>query len=212
MFDSQTLGTIAELGLGLAGFSGVVLVLTSVGAELSRLEKDRLGIMLGSSLGATFLALVPIVVAATGLAPEPSCRISNGIMAAYTAGFLRYYVSATLALRGQAPELVTPLPFWSVNIGYSLNLALQSAAVFGIIACSPAYLIGLFWLLCHGAYQFGRILFIRPRGAAARSASGTPVQVIPGPVEAELQVIAPVDAASSGERAGAPGSQGVETG
>ena len=163
VFDAETLGTIAQLGLGLAGFSGIALVLTRGGAELSRLEVDRLGIMLGSSLGASFLGLLPLVIGAYVEAEGHGCRIASGAMAVYTAGFLRYYVRATLRMRAEAPELVTPLPFGSVTAGHAANLMLQIGAAAGLLACVPVYLTGLTWLLFHGAYQFGRILFIRPR-------------------------------------------------
>lgn len=167
MLDTETLGTIAEVGLGLAGFSGIVIVLTSGGAALRRLESDRLGIMLGSSLGATFLALLPLVLAPFGIEAAAACRIASAVMAAYTAGFLRYYVTATLDMRARAPELVTPGPFGGVIAGHSANLLLQGAAALGMVACAPAYVLGLYWLLFHGAYQFARVLFIRPRAAAA---------------------------------------------
>lgn len=165
MFDATTLGTIAQLGLGLAGFSGIALVLTRGGSALTRLETDRLGIMLGSSLGATFLGLLPLILPGFRLDETAACRTASAVMAVYTTGFLRYYVSKTLGMRSRAPELVTPLPFGLVTAGHGANLLLQIGAVGGLVACVPAYLTGLFWLLFHGAYQFGRILFIRPREA-----------------------------------------------
>ncbi len=171
MTDAGILGTIAELGLALAGFSGIALVLTRGGARLTRLETDRLGIMLGSSLGATFLALLAIVLDSSIAAGDTACRSASAVMAAYTAGFLRYYIGATLRMRAPAPELVRPLPFGSAITGHAANLLLQGGAALGFIACAPAFLAGLVWLLFHGAYQFGRILFIRPRHLAVEEAT-----------------------------------------
>jgi hypothetical protein len=73
-------------------------------------------------------------------------------------------------MRSQAPEIVTPLPFGFVITGHAANLVLQIVATAGVTSCDGAYGIGLFWMLFHGAYQFTRILFIRPqvRAAAAR--------------------------------------------
>lgn len=176
MFDVETLSTIAQLGLGLAGFSGIALVLTRGGAELTRLETDRLGIMLGASLGATFLSVLPLVLPDLGAA---GCRIASTVMAAYTAGFLVYYVKATLSMRHEAPELVKPWPFGSVTAGHVANLVLQIAASLALLECSWAYLVGLYWLLFHGAFQFGRILFIRPRpksGTAGSAADADPAR------------------------------------
>lgn len=163
MFDADTLATIAQLGVGLAGFSGIALVLTRGGAELTRLESDRLAIMLGSSLGATFLGLLPLVLATVEPRADLQCRMASGIMAAYTVGFLRFYVIRTWRMRAQAPEIVHPAPFGLVIAGHSANVVLQIVALAQVVACTPAYMIGLFWMLFHGAYQFGRILFIQPR-------------------------------------------------
>lgn len=170
--DSAALQTFAELGLGLAGFSGVALVLMRGGAALNQLESDRLGIMLGSSLGAMFLSILPLVLSATDLDPNLQCRASSAVMAVYTAGFLRFYMLRTLRMRREAPEIVTGVPFGLVSAGHAVNLLLQGVSAAGVVACGPAYLAGLFWLLFHAAYQFGRILFIRPR-VPARSTPAT---------------------------------------
>jgi hypothetical protein len=186
VFDHGALETFAQLGLGLAGFSGIVLVLMRGGASLTRLESDRLGIMLGSSLGATFLAVVPFVVEGSSLSPGVQCRICSAIMAAYTAGFLRYYITRTLRMRDVAPEIVHPLPFALASTGHALNLVLQVAAIAGAIACTPAYMVGLFYMLFHAAYQFGRILFIRPRvPTAPAEETSAPAVVAHGHADAE---------------------------
>lgn len=167
MIQVEVLGTIAQLGIGLAGFSGIVLVLTHGGGELTQLEKDRLGFMLGASLGATFLALLPILLSGLPWHPDAAGRVANGAMAAYCVFFLRFYIRAGLAMRAQAPELVKAGPFGSTAFGHSLNILLQVGAAVGLIDSAPAFLLGLTWLLFHGAYQFKRILFIRPRSVDA---------------------------------------------
>ena len=50
---------------------------------------------------------------------------------------------------------------------YTVLAGLYAFAVLWLVACTPAYMVGLFWMLFHAAYQFGRILFIRPRMPAA---------------------------------------------
>ena len=160
MFDAQTLGTIAQLGLGLAGFSGIALVLTRSGTELTKLEADRLGIMLGASLGATFLSVLPLVL--PDFKAQSECRLASAVMATYTAAFLWFYLRATLRMRSEAPELGPLLPIGLVAAGHGINGIVQIASSLGLVNCVTAYLTGLFWLLFHGAYQFGRILFVRP--------------------------------------------------
>ena len=178
MFDAETLGVIAQLGLGLAGFSGIALVLMRRGSEFSRLESDRLAIMLSVSLGATFLAVLPLVL--SDLPAETECNVVSAVMAVYTAVFLSYFVKATLKIKSSAPELFNPWAFGLVVAGHVGNLVLQIASAGEIVKCSTAYRVGLFWMLFHGAYQFARILFIRPRhinGVGAESDTSA----IPGP-------------------------------
>src|SRR5262245_36117331 len=105
MLGTEQLGIFAQLGLGLAGFSGIALVLAHRGSPLTQLESSRLGIMLGTSLGSTFLAILPLVM--PGSDTEAACRVASGVMATYTIALTWYYTSATSRMRRQAPELVT---------------------------------------------------------------------------------------------------------
>ena len=153
-FDFESLAAIAQLGLGLAGFSGIGLVLTRTAGRLQRFELYRLGIMLGTAIGAMFLSLVPIAIAQFGAGDETTCRVSAGIMAAY--------------FRKTVPELVGPVAHRLVLALHVVNAIVQALAAFGVFGhCAGVYWLGLFWLLAHGTYQFWRILFIRPRDEAA---------------------------------------------
>ena len=57
---SETLSTIAELALGLAGFTGVLVVLGRQPGRFSPAEGFRLAVLLVASLSALFLSLVPL--------------------------------------------------------------------------------------------------------------------------------------------------------
>ncbi len=89
-FDGEALAAIAQLGLGLAGFSGIGLVLTRSAGRLQKFELYRLGIMLGTAIGAMFLALLPVVFAQFGWRDETVCRASAGTMAAFSFAFTTY--------------------------------------------------------------------------------------------------------------------------
>lgn len=162
----DALTAIAQLGLGLAGFSGVAIALTRGDDGFPRFLRYRLGIMLGTTLGATFLALAPLVLVEFGMGPAASIRTASSLMALFTVGYLAYYVSGTRHIRKTVPEIVSPIAFAVVLAGHGVNLALQIGAVGGFVVARGAYLAGLMWLLLHGAYQFGRILFIRPQSRA----------------------------------------------
>lgn len=59
MEEADTLATIAQISLGLAGFTGVVVSFDKINAALSRVDAFRLIILLSMSMGALMLALIP---------------------------------------------------------------------------------------------------------------------------------------------------------
>ena len=162
--STDAFSTIAQLGLGLAGFSGVAIVLGRGEDAFPRFQRYRLGIMLGTSLGATFLALVPLILVETDLGAATGMRVASAVMVAFTVVFLAYYLSAIHHMRSTVPEIVSRTPFGAALAGHGANLIGQMGVVVGLLdGWKGVYLAGLAWLLLHGAYQFGRILFIRPR-------------------------------------------------
>lgn len=164
MLSTDSLAIIAQLGLGLAGFSGIAIVFTRGGTAFLRFEAYRLGVMLGTTLGATFLALVPLVLVGFGIGPWASIRMASGLMAMLTVVYAAYYLSAIRYMLSAVPELVSPVAVVLVMTGHGANLLAQIGVACGFLGrWSGVYLAGLTWLLIHGAYQFGRILFIRPR-------------------------------------------------
>jgi len=183
MFDTDSLGTMAEVGLGLAGFSGIAILLTRGGAQLARFEAHRLGIMLGTTLGGTFLALLPLVLLNLQVSELASGRVAAGLMAVFSAGFIAYFVTAIRHMQLDVPELVSTSAVTLVLLGHSTNLLVQLfSAVLAPARAPGLYLAGVLWLLMHGAYQFGRILFIRPREApAAEQARPEPTTAPPQP-------------------------------
>ena len=60
------LATIAEVAIGLAGFSGVMIVLTRPGGGFNPPERFRLKVFVYSSMGPIFLALIPFAVLDSG--------------------------------------------------------------------------------------------------------------------------------------------------
>ena len=167
-FDFAALSAIAQLGLGLAGFSGIGLVLTRSAGRLQRFELYRLGIMLGTAVGAMFLPLLPIALSQFGMQGEDLCRLSAAVMSVHAAAYATYYHLAIRYLRRTVPEVVGPITVRVVLTLHIINCLVQGASASGWIEhCVGFYWLGLFWLLAHATWQFWRILFIRPRDADA---------------------------------------------
>jgi hypothetical protein len=78
--DSDTLQTLAEVGVALAGFTGVVFVLGSrATGEWSRVEKLWFHILLSSSAHVVFFALLPAVLESY-LSTSTAWRWSAGLL------------------------------------------------------------------------------------------------------------------------------------
>ena len=163
-FDPESLAALAQLGLGLAGFSGIGLLLTRRSGQLQRFEIYRLGIMLGTAVGAMFLSLLPVALSQFGLRAETVCRVASGSMAVFSLAFVVYFLAATRYFLSTVPEIVSGVASSAVIGGHIVNLLLQTGTTAGLLGhCVGFYTLGLLWLLAHATYQFWRILFIRPR-------------------------------------------------
>jgi hypothetical protein len=173
-FDPQALSTFAQIGLGLAGFSGIGMLLTRSSARLSRFEAYRLGIMLGTTLGATFLAVLPLALDEFGWGVPATVRVCAALMAVYSFGFVAYFGRAIRYMLTVVPEIISWGAVVAVVAGHAGNVLLQAGNATGRLDSGIAiYSLGLLWLLLHGTYQFGRILFIRPRDEGAPAPVGT---------------------------------------
>ena len=160
----DALSTIAEIALGLAGFSGVVVVLGRQPGAFSRVEAGRLVLLLVSSIGAMFLALLPLSLAPLELSDSLLWRVSAGTFTAFCLGYGLIGRSRVRIVRAHAPEI------------YSLAVSVFNYATVGtavilqvVVLARPAdlgpgfYVLGLLGLLLTATVQFVRMLFVRPQ-------------------------------------------------
>jgi hypothetical protein len=163
----EALSTIAEVGLGLAGFTGILVALGRSGATFSRPEVLRLLLLLVSSFGAVFLALFPFALHESGVSGVACWRLSSAVLAAFTSISLAYLGYQIQRHRGEFGELFSRVVFVSVATGSLVIVVLQLGNVVGLGAPprSGPYLFGLLWLLFIASLQFARILFVRRPGA-----------------------------------------------
>ena len=69
---------LAEVAIGIAGFGSIAIVLGQNRDRWEPADFYRTSSLFGASLGALFLALLPIGLATTQLAPEWIWRTSSG--------------------------------------------------------------------------------------------------------------------------------------
>ena len=160
--DLSTLEVIAEIALGLAGFSGVLLVLSEPNEALKQAERFRLTTLIYSSIGTLFLALLPLALFG-GPWPDPTVWRGLGvILTIYALAGLSVLPAAAIRLHQDHPDLFPwKLIFAQVAIHIcSLILALSVLFMWSEQPLN-GYVMALVLLLVHGAIAFVRMLFYR---------------------------------------------------
>jgi hypothetical protein len=157
--------TIASVAISLAGFSGIVLAVGRQGATLTETERYRFAVLMWNALGATFLAVAPMVL--HELDPEVALwQVSSGAMAVADATAVWVWATRSLQQMRIAPQIFN-LPTFRTLLGMHVaNIALQMLAGLGLVDGPGTYAVGLLVLLAHATNQFLRMLF-RPLQAGA---------------------------------------------
>jgi hypothetical protein len=160
----DTLLTLAEVSIGLAGFAGIVVVLGRGPGALPAADSLRLAALVGASLGTLFLSLAPIALNALGLSEPEVWRWSSAVMVILA---VPAHLFGVLRIRRIASEMfeVTPVPMLVTGAFLlSANLVAQACNAVGA-PWRPSfgvYLSGLILYLGFAAFQFARLLFVRP--------------------------------------------------
>jgi hypothetical protein len=150
----DSLPVIAEISIGLVGFTAVVAVLRGPNDLVYSL------FLLGYSSATLILALLPFLFMAMGADPEARWQLSSDAMLICSMVGFAPYRQVTVALIG----LGTKYRSVAVLVLALLNVVLQLANSFGMFG-SPQFwpfLLGLLWYLVFCLVQFATLLFLRP--------------------------------------------------
>ncbi len=161
----DSLATVAEIGIALAEFSGLVVVLRKRSGPLNDIEKYRMSVLLATAFGAMFLALLPGALQQLGLDDDVVWRASSGILTAFSLAFVLGWGLSSRRFFNVAREIFSVPAFSLMTIGHLINLVSQLSVTLGMWGDGKAgvYLLGLLWLLAHASQQFVRMLFVQPR-------------------------------------------------
>ena len=161
----DSLQTIAEISIGLAGFSGLIVALRKNPGPLTDVQKYRLKILFAMTFGAMFLSLLPDLLLNFHVPDERIWFDSSAAMFTYSLFFIFWLVAGARRVAKVAPEIFNWLVFSSLTAGHVVVLLLQLAVMTGLIETrAPGiFSLGLIWYLIHAAQQFVRMLFILPR-------------------------------------------------
>ena len=167
MAAPDALLTLAEIALGLAGFTGVIVVFgRDPNAPLQGVDAYRVARMLSASLGGLFFSLLPEGMLATGLAPTTTWRAGSLLLLGYLVVAGRSALVGTRALEPEQRAYLDVRYLRAVPVllgGVGLMLGLNVLGVWWSPGY-PAFYFGVLSLLAFAAFQFVRIVFVRPGG------------------------------------------------
>lgn len=159
------LETIAEISLGLAGFSGLIVALRRNAGPLDDIWKYRMSVLFALAFGAMFLALVPSLLVNLGAGEARVWRYSATAFSGYSLLFMLWWIVPSRRVARVVPEIFNWRAFNTMLAGHIVILVLQLALIFGLFTGreSGIFTLGLAWYLLHATQQFIRMLFISPR-------------------------------------------------
>ena len=160
---TELLVAVAQLALGVAGFSGIAMYFKRRPGRLTDLEVYRIAILVFNSGAAMFLSLIPFPLQAFGLSSAVMWRTGSALMAVFEVAFHSFYLPRSQRYRRRIPELFNRYSLLFTYTGGLATLLLQSLNALGLAGSHHAavFMLGLVWLLFHASFQFGRILFVQ---------------------------------------------------
>ncbi len=154
----DTLMTCAELALVLAGFSGIIVVLSRTEARWDPLERLRVTGLLVVAFGSLLFSLAPVALSYLQVQPDTVWRASSALMATYQAIVLAVLVPQALG----DPETRARLPLfvflWGSG-GAMVLLQLANATFLANEMRFGVYFAGLALNLLSGGLLFYLFLF-----------------------------------------------------
>ncbi len=151
------LGAIAEVAIGLAGFSGVFVALTRTGA-FAPPETVRLSFLLYTTL---FLSLIPHALFTASLSDVMAWRVL-GLLALMHASGLLIFLAKALSLKVDYPDIFPTRLVFVQGTQIFVTLALVISVLVVPLEHKQSLFIGaLIFLLAQAALVFIRLLFFR---------------------------------------------------
>lgn len=158
----HALQLIAEIALGILGFSAILIGLSRKSDGFSAPDNFRIQLLSYSSIGAMFCALIPFAVFGN-IHNETSWLIVNWILCLYSVLGLFIFPKRVISLRIQGYSDLFPLPLFIVQMGVlALNFLISGLMIVNFIeAKENFYVFCLMLFLIQGSIAFVRTIFYR---------------------------------------------------
>ena len=158
----HALQLIAEIALGILGFSAILIGLSRKSDGFSAPDNFRIQLLSYSSIGAMFCALIPFAVFGN-IHNETSWLIVNWILCLYSVLGLYMFPKRVISLRIQGYSDLFPLPLFIIQMGVlAVNFLISGLMIIDFIeAKENFYVFCLMLFLIQGSIAFVRTIFYR---------------------------------------------------
>ena len=161
MEGADALGLIAEIGIAIAGFAGVIAALRAPGGRIGAYAAMRIGGLLGQSATLVLVALLPFVLHYAGLTSSKVWALSSSAMAMFmllimlvSLRIFRRVAPAEVEDRSPGVRLIGP-----ILIAFTSAIGLLQVANVALIHQLWPMVAGLLGITALSVFQFGWILF-----------------------------------------------------
>ena len=160
----HALQLIAEIALGILGFSAILIGLSRKSDGFSAPDNFRIQLLSYSSIGAMFCALIPFAVFGN-IYNQTSWLIVNWILCLYSVLGLSIFPKRVINLRMQGHSDLFPLPLFIIQMGVlALNFLISGLMILDFIeAKENFYVFCLMLFLIQGSIAFVRTIFYRAK-------------------------------------------------
>jgi hypothetical protein len=164
-FESLFTSTI-EVGIGIAGFAGIVAVLghRSTG-EWTRADRGRMAILLQTSFATVLLSFFPLLVSGTVADRGVLWSICSGAYAAYTVLSVVIRIPRVRELRKDPANEIDDAYLYLVSSAVAISVVLQLANIVWLRTGWP-YAAGVLWTMTLSFTMFVRLMRVLWRSRA----------------------------------------------
>ena len=160
---ANALLALAQIAIGLAGFSSILVALSGKPHQWTPVDAFRIRNILAFSFQSVFLSLTPFVLAFFSLPESTVWTVSLLILAIATLGNVLLVLSGVYRLSSSERAVLKTAVVSAVTAVLCTMAALELVAAFGIVRPAPGvFFLGLVVLLGISTVLVARFLFARP--------------------------------------------------
>ena len=160
---ASALLTLAQVAIGLAGFSAILVALSGKPHQWTPVDAFRIRNILAFSFQSVFLSLIPFVLAFFSLPESTVWKVSLLIIAIASLGNVLLVLSGVYRLSRPERAVLKAVVVSTVTAILFTMAAVELLAAFGIVRPAPGvFFLGLVVLLGVSTVLVARFLFARP--------------------------------------------------